>query len=175
MPDSDASGRGSNRCSDRCLSRIRSSVPFARYWHLASTCSSCCRPAHLLRSEWQRILHRSRIGPGIIGRNHDLGVTISGNNDTGRKVTETAPAITVTSEITIATIGRLMKNLAILRGSRVGVSAYRRVGVSRFAKRDHSGFSGFSGFSGVFIASSYPFLALSEINLPFPAVDRPTR
>src|SRR5580704_1848771 len=53
------------------------------------------------------------------------------------KVTETAPAITVTSEITIATIGRLMKNLAILRGSRVGVSAYRRVGVSRFAKRDH--------------------------------------
>src|ERR1700730_12216801 len=43
------------------------------------------------------------------------GVTISGNSDTGRKVTETAPAITVTSEITIATIGRLMKNLAISR------------------------------------------------------------
>ncbi len=41
------------------------------------------------------------------------GVTMSGNRETGRKVIETAPAITANKEMTIATIGRLTKNLDI--------------------------------------------------------------
>jgi hypothetical protein len=56
------------------------------------------------------------------------GGTISGNNETGRISIDRAPMINVTSEITIANMGRLIKKLDMLtqlifcicRGSAVG-------------------------------------------------------
>src|SRR5882762_7201601 len=44
------------------------------------------------------------------------GVTMSGNNETGSIVRQIAPTITVSAEMTIATIGRSMKNLVICGG-----------------------------------------------------------
>jgi len=51
--------------------------------------------------------------PGYVARVRMIGGTISGNWAIGRRETITAPAITKKMAMTIATIGRLMKNFDI--------------------------------------------------------------
>ena len=49
---------------------------------------------------------------------------MSGNNETGRTLVEIPPTMTVRMEITIATIGRLMKNLDISGAAVFGVAGH---------------------------------------------------
>src|SRR5271157_4929989 len=52
--------------------------------------------------------------PGYVARTWISGGIISGNWEIGRVAMATAPTMTITIEITIATMGRLIKNLEII-------------------------------------------------------------